>query len=39
MKKMRMRAGLALVIMLAMAVGRIRADQKDLMRSLVKPAA
>jgi hypothetical protein len=36
--KMKMRAGLALVIMLAMAVGRIRAGQKDQMRSLVRPA-
>ena len=37
--KMKMRAGLALVILLAMAVGRIRAGQKDQMRSLVRPAA
>jgi hypothetical protein len=36
--KMKMRAGLALVIMLAMAVGRIRAGQKDQMRSLVQPS-
>ena len=38
-KKMRLRAGLALVVMLAMAVGRIRANQPQHMRSLVKPAA
>jgi hypothetical protein len=37
--KMKMRVGLALVIMLAMAVGRIRAGQQDRMRSLVRPAA
>jgi hypothetical protein len=37
--KMKMRAGLALVILLALAVGRIRAGQKDRMRSLIKPAA
>lgn len=37
--KMRLRMGLALVVMLAMAVGRIRADQHQHMRSLVKPAA
>ena len=39
MKKMRLRLGLALVVMLAMAVGRIRADQREHLRSLVKPAA
>jgi hypothetical protein len=39
MNKMRLRAGLALVVMLAMAVGRIRANQKRHLRSLVKPAA
>lgn len=38
-KKMRLRAGLALVVMLAMAVGRIRANQREHLRSLVKPAA
>ncbi len=39
MKKMRLRLGLALVVMLAMAVGRIRAGQSEHLRSLVKPAA
>ncbi len=39
MNKMRLRMGLALVVMLAMAVGRIRADQAKQMRSLVRPAA
>jgi hypothetical protein len=39
MKKMRLRLGLALVVMLAMAVGRIQANQHKLLRSLVKPAA
>jgi hypothetical protein len=39
MKKMRLRAGLALVVMLAMAVGRIRANQRKHLRSLVRPAA
>jgi hypothetical protein len=39
MNKMRLRAGLALVVMLAMALGRIRANQRDHLRSLVKPAA
>jgi len=38
-KKMTLRAGLALVVMLAMAVGRIREDQPGDLRSLVKPAA
>jgi len=38
-KKMRLRAGLALVVMLAMALGRIRANQHEHLRSLVKPAA
>lgn len=37
--KMRLRCGLALVVMLAMAVGRIRANQAEYLRSLVKPAA
>jgi len=37
LKKMRLRTGLALVIMLAMAVGRILADQRKHLRSLVKP--
>jgi hypothetical protein len=38
MKKMTMRVSLALAVMLAMAVGRIRADQKEQMRSLLAPA-
>ncbi|MCP4198160.1 MAG: hypothetical protein GY762_13505 [Proteobacteria bacterium] len=33
-----MRVTLALVVMLAMALGRIRADQADKMRSLTTPA-
>lgn len=37
-KKMRLRCGLALTVMLAMAVGRIKANQRDRLRSLVKPA-
>lgn len=39
MKKMKMRVTLALVVMLAMALGRIRAGQSDKMRSLTVPAA
>lgn len=39
LKKMRLRCGLALVVMLAMAVGRIHANQAEDLRSLVKPAA
>ena len=39
LNKMRMRLGLALVVMLAMAAGRIRANQGKHIRSLVKPAA
>lgn len=39
MQKMKLRAGLALVVMLAMAAGRIAAGQRDRMRSLVAPAA
>lgn len=38
-KKMRARSGLALVVMLAVAVGRIRANQAERIRSLVTPAA
>jgi len=38
-KKMRLRCALALAVMLAMAAGRIRANQRDRIRSLVKPAA
>jgi hypothetical protein len=36
LKKMKARVGLALSVMLAMAVGRIKEDQRDNMRSLVK---
>jgi hypothetical protein len=40
LKKMEVRVGLALCVMLAMAVGRIKEHQQELMRSLVKsPAA
>lgn len=39
MKKMRTRVCLALIVMLAMAVGRIRANQMQHLRSLVAPAA
>jgi hypothetical protein len=39
MKKMKMRATLALVVMLALALGRIRAGQSEKMRSLTAPAA
>jgi hypothetical protein len=35
-KKMEIRVGLALCVMLAMAVGRIKEHQRELMRSLVK---
>jgi hypothetical protein len=38
LKKMKTRCGIALCIMLAMALGRIREKQKGLMRSLVKAA-
>jgi len=37
LKKMKARVGLALVVMLAMALGRIRAVQREQMRFLVKP--
>jgi len=37
MEKMRLRVTLALVVMLATALGRIRANQADLMRSLTAP--
>lgn len=37
-KKMRLHTGLSLMVMLAMAVGRIKEKQKEKMRSLVKPA-
>src|SRR5690606_9606543 len=38
-KKMTLRVGLALVVTLAMALGRIEQDQTEHMRSLVRPAA
>ena len=38
-KKVTFRCGLALVIMLALALARIRAGQEEHMRSLVRPAA
>lgn len=38
-KKMEVRVGLALCVMLAMAVGRIREGRQELMRSLVKSPA
>lgn len=38
MKKMKLRCGLALIVMLAMALGRIKEKQRDLMRSLVRAA-
>ncbi len=38
-KKMEMRVGLALCVMLAMAVGRMKEKRQDLMRSLVKSPA
>ena len=37
--KMEMRVSLALVVMLAMALGRIRVGQSDKMRSLIAPVA
>jgi DDE family transposase/transposase-like protein DUF772 len=37
-KKMRLRTGLALVVMLSMALGRVREKRKDLARSLVRAA-
>ena len=37
-KKMNARCGLALCVMLSMALGRIREKQKNLMHSLVKSA-
>lgn len=38
LKKMKVRCGIALCVMLAMAVGRIKENRVDLMRSLVKSA-
>ena len=37
LKKMKARVGIALVVMLAMALGSIKSGQKERMRSLVKP--
>ncbi len=37
-KKMDLRVGMALSVMLALAVGRVKANQNELMRSLVKTA-
>ncbi len=39
MAKMKMRCGLALCVMLAMALGRIKENQAEKMRSLIKPVA
>jgi hypothetical protein len=38
LRKMRMRTGLALVVMLSIALGRVREKRKDLARSLVRVA-
>ena len=38
MKKMKLRCGLALLVMLAMALGRVKEKRKEMMRSLVKAA-
>jgi len=38
LKKMELRCSLALCIMLAMALGRVKEKQKDYMRSLVRAA-
>ena len=38
LKKMRLRSGLALIVMLAMALGRIRQQRPELTRSLVRSA-
>ena len=38
-KKMKLRCGLALIVMLGMAYGRVREKQSDKLRSLVQPAA
>jgi hypothetical protein len=38
LQKMKVKVGLALSVMLAMAAGRVREDQEELMRSLVQPA-
>jgi len=39
LKKMELRCGPALAVMLAMALGRVRQNKRDLMRSLVGKAA
>jgi hypothetical protein len=39
LQKMEIRVGLALCVMLAMAVGRVKEQRKELMRSLVKSPA
>lgn len=38
-KKMKLRCGLALIVMLGMAYGRVKQKQPDKLRSLVQPAA
>jgi len=38
LKKMKLRCGLALLVMLAMALGRVKEKRKEMMRSLVKAA-
>lgn len=38
-KKMKLRCGLALIVMLGMAYGRVKEKQPDKLRSLVQPAA
>lgn len=38
-RKMKLRCGLALIVMLAMAYGRVKEKQPDKLRSLVQPAA
>ncbi len=38
-KKMQLRVGLSLIVMLAMAAGRVKQKRPELMRSLVMPAA
>ena len=38
-KKMELRCGLALIVMLGMAYGRVKEKQPEQLRSLVQPAA
>ena len=38
-RKMKLRCGLALIVMLGIAYGRVKAKQPDKLRSLVQPAA